>query len=218
MKVIYLTAGHGNFANGKNYTNPAHGKFYHFTENGKVVFSAYEGETNRIIAKKFEEAMKGIGIEIVKVYHDNEDVPHITQVQRANAHFMRHKPAKALWFSNHSNAVGMNSTGVSQAPRGYSVWTSRGQTDSDKAASMLYLEVAEVAKKFGLPMLASTWQDGDSDYEADFDELYFTFMPAVLNELGFFTNLVDAKLLKNIDFQDAIVQAYKKAVLKWFDL
>lgn len=216
MKVLYLSAGHGNFANGINYTDLRWGKFYHFTENGKRFFSAYEGQTNRIFADKLAKALEGTGITVVKVYHENKDIPHMTQVQTANTHFIRHKPEKALWFDNHSNAVGMNSEGVSQSHRGYSIWTTVGYTESDKVASMVWNEVKPICEKYGMPTLVQNWQDGDVDYEANFDVLNFTFMPAVLNELGFFTNITDAKLLINEQFQNEIVEAYKKAILKHF--
>jgi N-acetylmuramoyl-L-alanine amidase len=217
MKVIYLTAGHGAFANGVNYTDPRWGKFYHFTENGKRVFSAYEGETNRIFAKKFMEVMKGTGIEVIQMHHDLQDVPHNTQIQKANAHFIRNKPDKALWLSMHSNALGVASEGASNPTRGYSVWTSVGETQSDKIATLVFETVAPVCEKYKMPLMRQNWTDNDVDYEANFDELALTFMPAVLNELGFFTNIIDAKLLKNEAFQNEVVQAYKKAVLQYFN-
>ena len=215
-KVIYVTAGHGGFENGVNYTDPRWGKFYHFIENGKRVFSAYEGETNRIFAKKFIEAMKDTDIEVIQMHHDRNDLHHFTQIQRANGHFMLNKPKKSLWFSMHSNALGAVSEGASIPTRGYSVWTSIGHTLSDKIAEMVISQVAPVCEKYGMPVMRQNWADGDSDYEANFDETAQTFMPAVLNELGFFTNIIDAKLLKNEAFQNEIVQAYKRAVLQYF--
>lgn len=216
MKVIYLTAGHGSFEKGVNYTDPRWGKVYHFIENGKRIFSAYEGETNRIFAKKFMEAMKGAGIQVIQMHHDLLDMPHNTQIQRANAHFVRNKPTKALWFSMHSNALGSKSEGASIPTRGYSAWTSIGETKSDKIATLVIDAVTPICEKYGMPVLRQNWGDGDSDYEANFDETALTFMPAVLNELGFFTNLVDAKLLKNENFQNEIVTAYKEAILQYF--
>ena len=216
MKIIYLTAGHGGFVNGINYTEPRWGKFYHFNEEGKRVFSAYEGETNRIFAKKFMKAMQDTDLVVMQMHHDFKDLHHITQIQKANAHFIRNKPDKALWFSMHSNALGIASEGASNPTRGYSVWTSLGETQSDKIASAVFEAVAPICQKYKMPVLKSVWSDGDVDYEANFDELALTFMPAVLNELGFFTNIVDAKLLKNESFQNEVVQAYKTAVLAYF--
>ena len=118
----------------------------------------------------------------------------------------------------HSNALGMASEGASNPTRGYSVWTSIGETQSDKIASLVFEAVAPVCEKYKMPLLKSVWADGDVDYEANFDELALTFMPAVLNELGFFTNITDAKLLKNEAFQNEVVQAYKTAVLAYFSI
>lgn len=216
--VIYLNAGHGGIHPiTKAYmTNPADGKFYHFTEAGKVVFSAYEGETNREFARAFHTAMKDTGIDIVPVYHAFLDTPNSERIRIANSHFWQNKVQKALWLSFHSNAVGVVSKGESQAPQGYSIWTTDGVTPSDKIADIITGEVKKIAPNFGIKILEDR-SDYDCDFEANFYELYYTNMPAVLMENLFFTNIKDAKLLKNTAYQKAYAQAVKTAVLQWFN-
>ncbi len=215
--TIYINAGHGSIdpATGKYMTFPTHGKFYEYEGRG---YTAYEGVTNRIFAMLFEQAMQNTGIRIVRTYHRINDMDNYQRTQIANADFMRTRPDKALWLSWHSNAFGMQSKGQSQAPRGYSIFTSEGETTADSCAKLILDETElATAKRFGI-MFRKDMRDNNPDFDINFDELTLTYMPAVLIENLFFTNYDDATLLLNKDYQQAVIQATKTAVLKWFEL
>ena len=214
-KKIYLNAGHGGIhpITKKYCTFPTDGKFYTFAENG---ITAYEGQTNRIFANLFGVAMIGTDIEIVQTHHNFWDRANQDRLARANLDFTNTKPDKALWLSWHSNAVGMQSTGKSLEPRGYSIYTSQGNTQADDCATLIFNEQRKATAKFGVTFRQDL-QDGQPDYDINFEELAYSKMPAVLIENLFFTNYEDYKLLLNSEYQLATVQATKKAVLEWFN-
>jgi N-acetylmuramoyl-L-alanine amidase len=55
---------------------------------------------------------------------------------------------------------------------------------------------------------AATAADGDQDAEAQFYVLRKTVAPAVLGEVGFFTNINDARFLDSEQGQRRIARAY----------
>jgi N-acetylmuramoyl-L-alanine amidase len=217
-KIVYLNAGHGGLhpESRKYMTFPSHGKFYHFTDNlGEITYSAYEGETNRIFAEKLNLELSTQGIEVLKVYHPYMDRYNQERVFLANQHYRKYKALKALWLSFHSNAYGMSSKGASLAPQGFSIFTSEGDTDSDRAAELIFNQVKAEAKLFGISY-RTDYRDRQADFDINFDELYFTDMPAVLIENLFFTNIKDAQLLKNPEYQKAIAKAVCAGIMQFF--
>lgn len=99
--------------------------------------------------------------------------------------------------------------------RGMSIWTSVGQTRSDKCADILYEEFL----KAGLPdyigkIRTQKGSDGDIDHEANFYELKNTKMPAVLIESGFMTNKADVFSMKSDIFQEKYTNAIVAAMIR----
>lgn len=113
-----------------------------------------------------------------------------------------------LFLSLHCNAA----TGV--AAHGFEVWTSVGETLSDRYAEHL---VNEFHRAFPLRLLRRDFADGDQDKERrpDQKDLYVlagTKGPAVLVELGFLTHVEEAQWLR--DNQLAIVKALAAGIEK----
>jgi N-acetylmuramoyl-L-alanine amidase len=217
--IIYINAGHGNFVNGKYLTFPSDGKYYHFKDkNNNIVHSAYEGQTNRMFANKVFDKLKSQGFEVVKTYQENNDLDNISRCSIANTHFMTRKAknlnTKGLWVSFHSNAFANSFEGQGTAAEGIELWTSPGDTLSDKFATIWANEMKSILSKYKIP-LRTDLSDNDIDKEANFTELVGTLMPAVLIENLFFTNLKEAKLLLDADYQNEVVNATVEAVLKY---
>jgi N-acetylmuramoyl-L-alanine amidase len=220
--VVYFDAGHGGLdSKGNHMTFAGHGKFYCFDESGET---AYEGVLNRIYASKIEAYLIEAGIEVVRVYDAVFDRQNHERVRIANEHFYTHKPEKALFVSQHFNAMGMASSGKSQPARGFSIFTSQGETDSDRCANLVYDKVEAIAQKYGLQMRAD-FTDGrnkagklNPDYDINFEVLARTVMPAFLAETAFFTNILDYQLACREDFQNEYAKVVAEGIVAWFGI
>lgn len=192
--IILIDAGHGGMKDGKYMTDPKWGKFYKHSD----TFTAYEGVTNRAIAKKLMDKLKAVGRPYVQIHHDYLDTPLSGLVVNANA-----VGGNTVYLSIHSNAG---------KGKGFEVFTSKGETKSDKYAEI----VCQVLKKdFPEYPLRQDTRDGDRDKEEDFYVLKNTRMPAVLVELLFFDELEQAKFLNSPEGQERLADALFKAVLMW---
>jgi len=112
---------------------------------------------------------------------------------------------RTLLISFHNNAAGC---GTWMNARGYSVWTSKGQTNSDKFANILF-------NKFRLRLpnipFRTDMSDGDVDWEAGFNVLVRKPM-AVLIEWLFQDNREDVKLLQNNEINNQFCNAVVEAI------
>jgi len=107
-----------------------------------------------------------------------------------------------LFISVHCNSAG------DQRAKGFGVWTTPGETASDKLAQFI---LDEYAKAF--PDLVSR-----SCKEANFYVLKRTRCPAVLVETAFISNPVEEVLLTSENFQLRAAQAIAHGVLKYSGL
>jgi N-acetylmuramoyl-L-alanine amidase len=215
LPTIYLNAGHGGLhpLTGKYMTNPKHGKFYMFENQGNAV--AQEGVLNRLFADRFALEATALGLRVIKVYHPFLDLPNLARLAIANADYLKNKPVKSLWLSFHSNAMGMQPKGNSLPARGFSLFTTDGETPADVVGERIWQGVRkEIVPKYGIT-LREDRQDGDGDFEVNFDELYFSLMPAVLLENLFFTNWEDFQMLQRTDYQQDLCHLLGDVVWGW---
>lgn len=192
--TILIDAGHGGMHEGKYMTDPKWGKFYKHSED----FTAYEGVTNRAIANLLMAKLKAAGIPYVQIHHDYLDTPLSGLVVNANA-----IKGDTIYLSIHSNAG---------KGKGFEVYTSRGETKSDKFAEVI---CNQLQKDFPEYPFRKDTRDGDSDKEEDFYVLKHTNCPAVLVELLFFDEPEQAKFLNSIQGQERLAETLFKAVSKW---
>lgn len=96
--------------------------------------------------------------------------------------------------------------------RGFEIWTSKGQTESDRAATEVFHRI-----RSAFPALAprEDWSDGDPDKEAGYYVLRKTRMPAILIELGFVCNNIEAKWLTSPDVMNKYVEAIAMGLEQW---
>jgi len=198
-KIWLLDPGHGglNPDTGKYVTS---GKRSPKWEDGSQYF---EGVGNRDIVKKIKEKCSNAGILALDIVNDWQDVPLSTRVNRANAIYA---------YYNNSVYVSVHSNGFSkESAHGYSVYTSPGQTKSDKYADILlsYMEL-----EFPDHKLRKDMSDSDMDKEAAFYVLRKTKMPAILSENFFMTNKKECDLLLTDDFRDRIANCHFKMIRK----
>lgn len=206
---IFLDAGHGgvNPATGIYTTAPS--KMYdHSTgacnDNNEFhdggVF--YEGVKNREYADEIAKRLTDKGINVVKTYHPWEDTPLSRRVEIANYYHKNIQPG--IFISEHSNAA----TGTA---RGFSIWTSIGQTTSDFLAEEFMKIYKSDLSDDAIRIREQSYEDGDADYEENFYVLRNTSMPAVLTENLFFDNFEDAKILMDEYYKEK----YIEVVVDW---
>lgn len=166
----------------------------------------YEWEWNRKIARELHKRLCEEGIcNVLLVPEDDYDVPLTERANRANKYGKDN-----LFISIHINAFGDGKTWNSA--RGWSVWTTKGETRSDKIATVFWNTAREE-----LPMdvsLRKDMSDGDPDWEANFTVLAKTKCPAILTENLFMTNKDDVRFLMSKEGFDAIVNLHLKAIKK----
>lgn len=191
--VWILDAGHGGLDSKGNYTT-APSKMCKFPE-----FTICEGLINRDITLQVIEQLIDRGIDYIVVSDNWEDTPLFLRVNRADNIFKKNK--NAVYVSIHSNAGGGS---------GFEIFTSPGQTKSDKIANVF----CEVYKKhFPEFKFRKDLSDGDWDREADFYVLRKTDCPAILLENLFFDNLEEAKYLMSAEGQKAISDCIVDAIV-----
>ena len=164
----------------------------------------YEWQYNRKIARELHKRLCSEGIcNVLLVPEDDYDVPLSERAARANKYGKDN-----LFISIHLNAYGDGKTWNSA--RGWSVWTSKGNTKSDKIATVFWNTAREI-----LPMdvsLRKDMSDGDPDWESNFTVLTKTVMPAILTENLFMTNKEDVRFLLSDEGFDAIVRLHLNAI------
>lgn len=212
--IVAIDYGHGGIIDGEYQTPGA--KQYTFTDHGGHWIG--EGITNRKIAAHAIRYLIEADVVLVDcvagvcwdrapdwVELEQRDIPLAERVRVAN------EADPDLFVSMHSNAIGDGLRGPSRAPAGVSFFTSPGQTVADDFASLFYECFQDGPQE--LQMRRGHWGDGDVDWEAGFYVLRKTRCPAVLGEVGFFTNISDARYLQSERGQRAIGWCYAWAVL-----
>ena len=169
--------GHGGIINGWYQTA---GKRSPIWEDGSQLF---EGEFNRAIVNRLMSMCEAEGISCVNLVDTQDDVSMGRRVVKANT--IHKEEGNCIYVSIHANGFNKESA------NGWSCYTSRGQTKSDKIASVLYEKAA--AEFPNEKMRKDTYSDGDADKEANFYVLRRTYMPAILSENFFMTNYDNCK-------------------------
>jgi N-acetylmuramoyl-L-alanine amidase len=167
-------------------------------------FTFYEGVYNRVIAKKLAKKLLNADIAHVVVHDAVKDKPLTDRTNLVNS-FSEREDYKCVLFSIHGNAAANLSANY------FSVWTSPGQTESDKIATILYKELQQ---EFPNERFSADNTDGDCDWEARFAMVTKTFCPAVLSENGFFTNEVQARKMLTDEWTEKVAQAHFNTILK----
>ena len=191
-KFHYLIdAGHGGVTDGGTYTTCPNWKcedpstwYKMFVHDGEPIF---EGETNRCIANYLAQRLSEKKINFSFIHDSLTDTSLSHRVNIADQ--VHAANGRCVYISIHSNAGG---------GRGIEVFTSPGQTRSDRMAEYIY-GVYDNAGKW--KMRKDHASDGDNDKEAPFYVLRKTDCPAILVELLFFDDREEAKILKSREGQ-----------------
>ena len=193
--VWCIDSGHsGNTQNGDYLTAPAK----MFKHSPSEIF--YEGVFNRQIKDALIRDLWRHDILAIDVCPTELDLPLSVRVNIVNAIYAKYK--NAVLISLHSNAG--RGTGIE-------IWTARGQTRSDKFATVIG---EQVSRDFEDVVFRQDFMDGDMDKEADFYILKYTHCPAVLPEFMFYDNYDDFLKLENPEFRARYVKSLLTAIQK----
>lgn len=158
----------------------------------------YEGESNRILVEKLAKKLSEAGIKYHILVSELQDVSLAERVRRTNA---LAKLENCVLISIHSDAF------TNGMANGWSCFTTKGETKSDKVATVMYKHAKNECLK-----LRVDYTDKDPDKEEDFYILRKTSCPAVLVENLFMTNKADYETLMSEYGQDKLVRAMFYAI------
>ena len=196
-----LDAGHGGI-------NPSTGEYVTAGKRSPVwqkgflnMSQYYEGVGNRQIVDKIAENLDKLNIPYFKIVDSWEDMTLNERVRKANKLQVVFK--NCVYVSIHSNGF------TKESANGYSVYTSRGETKSDKIAEVF---IDNMMVNFPQRKLRKDTRDGDKDKEANFYVLKNTTCPAILIENFFMTNYFECQLLLTPEFQDKIAFCHSESI------
>lgn len=189
--VVFVDAGHGGVTIDGIYTTKGK-KAFHPDIKLHQKGNYYEGYENRIAAELFIEKCTDAGIQTIRIYHPYKDTSLFDRCEIVKDWLYR--GYYGYLHSFHSNAISSrNSPAKMLATRGFSVYTTKGNTLSDDIAATHMDNVRETVGdwryRYG--------RDGNKDSEANFYILrnteleHFAHFGAILEEFGFHTSAID---------------------------
>ncbi len=194
--VWILDNGHGGIIDGVYQTS---GKRSPQWEDGTQLF---EGEFNRAVVKRIIKLCEKAGIECINLVDTEKDLSLRWRTDKANDIYRERQQSdgkKCIYVSVHANGFNKESA------HGWSVYTTVGETKSDKIAQVLH----EKAKaEFPTHKMRMDTRDGDADKESNFWVLRKVVMPAILSENFFMTNREESKLLLSEEGRDRIAKIH----------
>jgi N-acetylmuramoyl-L-alanine amidase len=188
--------GHGGIIDGVYQTA---GKRSPEWEDGTQLF---EGEFNRSIVTRLVKLCRDKNIECVNLVDTDQDVSLRKRTDAANDIYREQlqKDGKpCIYVSVHANGFSQESA------HGWGVYTSVGETKSDKIASVLF---KKAMAEFPDHKMRKDTSDGDVDKEANFWVLRKTVMPAILSENFFMTNREESRLLLSEEGRERIAKIH----------
>ena len=167
-----------------------------------------------------KQLVKELALELEKHGHtvhilvpEPKDIPLNVRVKRINA-ICRAEGVEntILLISIHINAAGdgtkwMNATG-------WSCYTCKGQTESDRLADCLY---KAAIKHFPDRRIRTDYSDSDPDWEENFYILRHSLCPAVLTENFFMDSRSDLEYLLSRAGKQAVVDTHIEGIFEYIE-
>lgn len=192
---ILIDNGHGKNTNGKRSPYSAN------KVEPKIDF--FEYKWNREISELIINELASLGYNVENLTPETIDISLTERVARVNKFCDEYGKSNVILVSVHSNAAGDGSKWMSA--KGWSAYTSKSQTNSDKLADYLY---TEAEKNFPDRKIRTDYQDGDKDWEENFYICQKTKCIAVLTENFFYDNIDDVKYILSEEGKCAIVKTH----------
>ena len=193
MKIL-IDNGHGNNTPGKR------------SHDGKFLEAIYTRE----IAKKLQADLIDRGYDAELLTPEDDDIPLSERVRRVNLACLRYGKSNVILISIHVNAAGSGSKWLNAT--GWSVYTCKGQTDSDKLAECL---CQAAIKNFPGRRIRTDMSDGDMDWEEGFYLLRKSLCVAVLTENFFQDSRSDLEYLQSKTGKQAIIDTHVEGIIEY---
>ena len=165
---------------------------------------------NREIAKRVVADLVDRGYDAELLVPEEDDISLEERVRRVNSVCFLLGKSNVILVSIHVNAAGDGSKWMNAT--GWSCYTSKGQTQSDKLANCLY---QAAIKNFPGKCIRTDYSDNEPDWEENFYILRKTLCPAVLTENFFMDNHIDLEYLQSRAGKLAIVDTHVEGVIEW---
>jgi N-acetylmuramoyl-L-alanine amidase len=163
----------------------------------------------REIAEAVVNKLNKLGYEAERIVTEMNDVSLKERVNRVNKVCDSIGKDKVVFVSIHCNAA---SNGEWAKARGWSAYTTKGQTKSDILADYLY---EEAEKQFVGQKIRTDKQDNDKDWEENFYVIYNTKCAAVLTENFFMDNKDDMSYLLSDEGKQAIIDTHVYGIINY---
>ena len=165
---------------------------------------------NREIAKRIVADLIDRGYDAELIVPEDNDISLEERVRRVNNICLASDPLCVILVSVHVNAAGNGSKWTNAT--GWSVYTCKGQTVSDKLAECL----CEAAiKNFPGRRIRTDYSDGDSDWEENFYILRKSHCAAVLTENFFMDNKSDLEYLQSRAGKQAVIDTHVEGIIEY---
>lgn len=193
---IILDNGHGLNTPGKR------------SPDGTLIEAIYTRQLVKDLAPELEK----LGHTVHILVPEPEDIPLNVRVKRINAVCRAVGVKNTILISIHLNAAGdgtkwMNATG-------WSCYTCKGQTESDRLADCLY---QSAIRHFPDRCIRTDFSDGDPDWEENFSLLSNTLCPAVLTENFFMDSRSDLEYLQSRVGKQAVVDTHVEGIIEYLE-
>ena len=204
-RAVALTTMHIILDNGHGLKTP--GKR---SPDGTLIEAIYTRQLVKDLASELEK----LGHTVHILVPEPEDIPLNVRVKRINAICRAKGIENTIIISIHLNAAGDGSKWMSAT--GWSCYTCKGQTESDRLADCLYKAAEQNLKN---QVIRSDYaRDGDPDWEEDFYILRHSLCPAVLTENFFMDSRSDLEYLQSRAGKQAVVDTHVEGIIEYLSI
>ena len=192
MKIL-IDNGHGEDTNGKR------------SPDGNLREYLYTREIADAVVKE----LCNLGYDAERIVTELNDINLKERVKRVNKCCEEVGANNVLFISIHCNAA---SNGEWTNARGWSAYTTKGETQSDILAEHLY---DEAEKQFVGQKIRYDKQDKDRDWEENFYVIYHTKCPSVLTENFFMDNKNDVAFFMSKEGKQAVINTHVYGIINY---
>ena len=168
---------------------------------------------NREIARRVVSDLVDRGYDAELLVPEDDDISLEERVRRVNTACFLLGKANVILVSIHVNAAGNGSKWLNAT--GWSVYTCKGQTESDKLAECL---CQAAIKNFPGRRIRTDISDGDMDWEEGFYILRKSLCVAVLTENFFMDSISDLEYLQSRAGKQAVVDTHVEGIVEYLNL